>query len=107
MRKLFIVMLVGMGLSKLFFGRVIPPEVRLTSTAGFNALAEPAAYVGAGGKKAQRSRRHAHAKGEKHYEPGWLPAHYEPGAWLKHPPHYEAAWLKQPAPVAPLPASQR
>ena len=99
MRKLLIIMLVGMGLSKAFFGRVIPPEVQLTSSTGFNALAEPKAAGTAKDKRADKKKRawHPRSKGEQHHSPAWLPAQYEPGAWLKNPPHYEPEWLKTPS----------
>jgi len=108
MRKLLIVVLVGMGLSKLFYGRAIPPEAKLASSAGFNALADPkkAAVAKEASLKKLKGARRPLGK-PQHYEPAWLPAHYEPGAWLKNPPHYEAAWMKRSEPTPRLSAGGR
>lgn len=108
MRKLLIVVLVGMGLSKLFYGRVIPPEAKLTSSAGFNALADPKKAAAAQETRPKKLKGARRPQGEpRHYDPAWLPAHYEPGAWLKSPPHYEAEWVKQPQPTPRHSAGER
>ena len=87
MRKMLLLALTGMVLSKMYFGSFVPPELRFKAP-GFDMLKD--------GANAPKPRWFTHPA---HLHPAWMQSHDQPNApkasWLTNPAHLHPA-LMQP-----------
>jgi len=94
MRKLLLLALMGMALSKAYFGSFVPPELKFKAQ-GFDKLKD--------GANAPKPRWFTHPA---HLDPAWMHPRVQTDVrkptWLTHPARLRPAWIQPPHLISSL-----